>query len=56
LILNRYRSKDFKGDESTIRDTSKLYQKYKITEIIYTIILNGEESAGKYSNRDGILI
>ena len=49
LILSEYRSKDFRGDESNSHDTSKLCQKYKINEIIYTIILDGKESAGKYS-------
>jgi quercetin dioxygenase-like cupin family protein len=45
-----HNSKEFLGiKESNNNNSSKFYQKYKLDEIIYTIILNGEENNGKYS-------
>src|SRR5215217_1530544 len=47
--MNVDNSKQFYESKKNINDTIKFYQKYKIDDIIYTILLKGDETQGKFS-------
>jgi len=47
--MNVDSSKQFYESKENINNTINFYQKYKLDDIIYTILLKGDETHGKFS-------
>lgn len=49
MLLDEDNVKDKVNESGNANSCNKIYRKYKVDEIIYKIILNGQDSDGKYS-------